>query len=658
MAPCEWFTAAEIAAMGLPGVPTSKVNVLALAERDDWRRPEWAGKRWRRRAERGGGFEYHWSVLPPDARLTWSAANAIVNDDAERTNAQAAGTDAALWDWFFKQTEKSRAEADRRLQVLDMVRDMVERTGRPKLNALIDVAQAFGVSKSAVYDWERKVKGRPRTEWLPLLAPSYAGRTATAECSPEAWNALYAEYARQSKPLFSDAYFAIWKVAKENGWILPSRATMWRRMQQVPVETLTLAREGRHAVKAKFPHQDRDRSVFHALQAVNADGHKWDVFVRWADGVVGRPMMVGFQDLYSDMFLSWKVDRTENLYLVQRAFGEMVETYGIPDLCYLDNGRGFTAKALTGGIKNRFRYKYREAEPEGIMKQLGVDVRFTLPYSGQSKPIERGFGDFARRIAKDIRFEGAYCGNSPGARPEDFDASKAVPIELFLQVVGEGIRDHNARAGRRTKVCAGKLSFQQAFEISYNKSQIKKASPKHKQLWLLAAQHIKPRAPDSSIYFHGNRYWAQFLQQFTGASLTVRFDPDALHEDLHVYHWDGSYLGAAPCLEAVGFNDMEAAKIHARNLATYRRNAAANDAIERGGMTTQRLIELTKRDTEAPPLPETKVVRMFNGNAAIAARPAAEQEREAETDELFVAAAQARRAQYGQLRLVEEAGDD
>ena len=35
----------------------------------------------------------------------------------------------------------------------------------------------------------------------------------------------------------------------------------------------------------------------HALEHVNIDGHKWDVFVRWPDGTVGRPVRLGPWDV-------------------------------------------------------------------------------------------------------------------------------------------------------------------------------------------------------------------------------------------------------------------------------------------------------------------------------------------------------------------------
>ena len=52
----EWWTADELADSGLPDLPTTKRRINALADREDWRaHPEFT----RRRAGRGGGWEYH-----------------------------------------------------------------------------------------------------------------------------------------------------------------------------------------------------------------------------------------------------------------------------------------------------------------------------------------------------------------------------------------------------------------------------------------------------------------------------------------------------------------------------------------------------------------------------------------------------------------------
>ena len=74
----------------------------------------------------------------------------------------------------------------------------------------------------------------------------------------------------------------------------------------IPEHQRVLLRQGVDALRRMFPAQQRDRGVFHAMEAVNADGHTWDVFVKWPDQTVGRPHMVAFQDLYSGKILAWR----------------------------------------------------------------------------------------------------------------------------------------------------------------------------------------------------------------------------------------------------------------------------------------------------------------------------------------------------------------
>jgi hypothetical protein len=138
----------------------------------------------------------------------------------------------------------------------------------------------------------------------------------------------------------------------------------------------------------------------------------------------------------------------------------MIEAWGIPGHVILDNGREFAAKAITGGAATRFRFKVRDDDLPGLFTALGCEIHWATPYSGQSKPIERAFRDLCDTIAKDPRFDGAWTGNRPDAKPEDY-GSRAVPLEDFLRVVAQGIEEHNLRPRRprpRASGSAGRWS--------------------------------------------------------------------------------------------------------------------------------------------------------------------------------------------------------
>src|SRR3546814_11612024 len=70
---------------------------------------------------------------------------------------------------------------------------------------------------------------------------------------------------------------------------------------------------------------------------------------------------------------------------------------------------------------------------------------------GQSKPIERAWRDFCDTIAKHPVFAGAYTGNKPDAKPENY-GSHAVPLALFRAVFAREIAGPNAGQGRRTEI--------------------------------------------------------------------------------------------------------------------------------------------------------------------------------------------------------------
>jgi putative transposase len=610
-----WFTPGQLAAMRLPGMPDERA-IRLRAEREGWRAPEREGQTWRRHKGRGGGFEYHVSLLPIEAQaaIALRAAAESALTSSSRVREKEAIEREGAWDWFERLPQKKKDAAAERAKALDAWTQL-QRT-KPKTIAAHVLARQLGLAVSTLYEWEKLVQGLARADWLPALAPRHAGAQTRADCPAEAWEMLRTDYLRPERPSFEACFRRLQAVARERGWQLPSQRTLRRRIEAIPQAVQVAAREGTEALKRLYPAQERARGHLHALEAVNADGHKWDVFVRWPDGEIVRPMMIAFQDLYSGKILAWRCDKTENKEATRLAFGDLVEEYGIPDHCWLDNGRQFASKWITGGAPNRYRFKIRDDEPLGLLTQLGVQVHWTHPYSGQSKPIERAFRDFATDTAKHPRFAGAWCGNNPLAKPENY-ASAAVPLEVFLATIGEAIAEHNARPGRRTAVCQGR-SFDDVFAESYARAPIRRATEAQRRLWLLAAEAVGTSRRDGSITLEGNRYWASFLTNLRGTRVSIRFDPQRLQDDLHVYALDGRYLGAAPCIEAAGFDDVEKAREHARARKSWMRAQKQMLDAERR-MSIAEVAAMLPTDASPAP-PERRVVRLVAGTAALKPR--------------------------------------
>ncbi len=466
-----------------------------------------------------------------------------------------------LWATYHKASQSKKNEAQRRLDVIESI-EVMKKQGSEKGEAIEQVRG--NESRATIFNWYSLLKNIERQHWLAALCPSYVGCTHQADIEQAAWDFYVSDYLRNSQPAESACYERLQRTAKEKGWNVPSVATLRRRLEkEVPHAVIVLKRQGADALKRLYPSQRRDRSVFHAMEAVNADGHKFDVFVDFGDGNATRPLMLAWQDLYSGKFLSWRIQRTENADAVRLSFGDMVTHYGIPEKAYLDNGRGFASKWLSGQSPNRYRFKIKPEEPTGVLTALGVEIHWTTPYSGQSKPIERGFRDFCEYISKHPAFEGAYTGNKVENKPANY-GSKAIPIADFVAVLNEEIAHHNARPGRRSEVCQGLYSFDQVFSESYAKAIIRKPSLAQKSLWLLAAEGVSARKSDGQITLMDNWYWHEALSAYRGRKLVVRFDPDHLHSGIYVYTMDAKLICYAAATDLSGFNDKEAAEEHAK----------------------------------------------------------------------------------------------
>lgn len=597
--PREWFTAAELLALGSPALPPSMSGLAALIERQGWRRDE---RRARVRFGQGGGYEYHFSLFPAEVQA------AILKESMPIAELPASGRSQALWAAYEPLPEKAKVEAKRRLTAIDKV-DLLAKAQTRQL-AVAFVATEIGCSTRTLWAWIAQAGEVARADRLAALAPRHVGRTATAECDPRAWDAIVADFLRLEAPAFETCYDRLSRLAAEKQWTIPSAKTLKRRIdREFPAAVQTLMRKGRDEAARIYPHQRRNRTHFAPIEAVNADGHKFDVFVRFEDGTITRPMMIGFQDLYSGAVLAHRIDRSENKEMVRLAFADVVTTWGIPDKAWLDNGRAFASKWLTGRIANRYRFKVKDEEPEGIFKALGVEIHWTTPYHGQSKPIERAWRTMCEEISKHPAFAGAYTGNSPDAKPENY-GSRAIPIADFRARVAAEIIAHNARSGRRSAAARGR-SFIETLQESLPNALVRRATTEQRRMLLMAAELVTVRKPTGEIELMGTRYWADALVDLMGEKVTVRFDPQRLADPIAVYTRDNRFVCEAEAIEDVRFDDVDAARDHARKRRDFvRATRTAAEAGQRLGIDDY--ADLVP--TPSAPLPETpRVVRMVAG---------------------------------------------
>lgn len=166
-----WLTAAELA--GLPGLPKSKRAVNALAGAEGWARRfgDDGAPLARRRIARGGGIEYHASLLPPEAQERISLRVAA----AQTATSASGGTYAAVWSWYDQQPVPMKSKAEERLALLVQVEALIE-GGMAKTAAMGAIGRRSGVSSRSIASWFAMVADVPNAHRIPFLAPRYRGK--------------------------------------------------------------------------------------------------------------------------------------------------------------------------------------------------------------------------------------------------------------------------------------------------------------------------------------------------------------------------------------------------------------------------------------------------------------------------------------------------
>ncbi len=625
----EWFTAEELAKAQLPDLPRAlgalenKLRSLrrlcpSLARQEPGKtKPVWT---------------YHVNILPPVSRQKLAFVAATIKDAEQQSDRHR----ELLWTRFKALSKDHQAICRERLDVLDMVDAMVK--AGAKGNEVKRALQSAGIGRATYYDWRKMCEGFSREDWLAALAPSFSPAVngverERADCHPDAWSYLKSDFLRSDKPAFSACYRRMENEAKKQGWApIPAERTLRRRLDtEVPRSVQVMARSGKEEAKKLFPAQRRSRAHLHAMQMVNMDGHKLDVFVKvpWCDTAV-RLFLLGIQDLYSGKIVAWRLCEAETWEAVRLVIGDMVEHYGIPDDIYLDNGRAFASKWISGGTRTRFRFKVREEDPAGLLLTLGINAHFTTPYAGQSKPIERAWRDLAEAISKHPAMAGAYTGNRPDAKPDDY-GTRAVPLDEFREHVAARVDEHNAQTGRKAANCRGR-SFDETFAASIETAIVRWPTAAQKALWLLASEKIRARKGSGEIHFQGNRYWSPALNQWAGKQVTIRFDPDALHEPVKVYDLENRLICEAACIADTGFDNRDEARHHARKRRDYMKAVqaektahAALSAAELGALA------MKGRKAKTPQAEPRPVVTRLATAAAARRAPAPAQEIDVES---------------------------
>ena len=264
--------------------------------------------------------------------------------------------------------------------------------------------------------------------------------------SPEAIACFYELYRTENKLAVALCHDVTLRQARRNGWQWPEsyRATAsW--LQEHDNRSLTyLMREGRRRWAHKFlPYVHRDWSRIEVGEWYVCDHAQCDFWVLYKKRQI-RPWLTAIEDCRTRCIVGWYLGPVPHSDAIIAALRRAFRDWAIPGKLYIDNGKDFTCKAIGGVTKRERDHLRRTLGPDwqqkvklpenlidintldprwlGITGELGIQTVYAIPYSPQSKPIERWFGTFHGQCGKTFA---TYAGNTPTSRPECVDRIRA-----------------------------------------------------------------------------------------------------------------------------------------------------------------------------------------------------------------------------------------
>ncbi|WNJ89134.1 transposase [Bosea sp. 685] len=415
-----WLTSSEIAELALPGMPATRQNVVAMAEREDWARfSAWC----RPRAGRGGGLEYHINLLPVAARMAYLGADAPQPPAGEALQAAPEpppGTARA-----------ATLQLDARLAVLGALKAFLRSADMKQTLAIGHFVDLYNLDRIDVPTWARAL--------LPRLAPRTVLRWFAAAKDGETERlAIDKGAARRGQGVLDAAFDGEIKhfaIAVHSFNDLYTARQLHETLQQefgARLAAIGLSLPGLRAFEMKFQAWKQEFSAG-LLQMMDPDGFRskmrvsgsyahmaphlnalWQIDASPVDAlcVDGRHSIYVCIDIWSrriSLFVS-KTPRSEAVQLLMR---KAILAWGVPDAVKTDNGSDFVARATVRlfaklqieAIRSDAFAPWQKGVVERNIRTFQTDCSRMLPgFVGHSvahrKKIE-GRKAFAQRLGQD-----------------------------------------------------------------------------------------------------------------------------------------------------------------------------------------------------------------------------------------------------------------
>ncbi|MEX3630540.1 MAG: DNA-binding protein [Burkholderia sp.] len=376
------YTAAELAGMSLPRLPTTMQGVKLRAKSAGWS--------FRKREGRGGGLEYALDSLPVDAQAEIRRRASALLIAAAPTPPRAVIRHEQL---SLVETDVQRLRADARKGILSMLERIMTqcRVSREAAMHTLLTQGRLGTLDDHMTVMLRAAKdtrGRKGDEFPSIRTlKRYLGLAKQGSLAPKIprssfvipqWASLFLEHYQQpQKPSVDLAYREFTKACavQRVAYDLPSIHQVRRFLDKLGFVTLQTGRMGSRELKTMLPFIRRTFEKLLPNDIWSADGHTFDTEVQHPlHGRPFRPESTSIIDIATRRGVGFSLDLAESSFAVLDALSNAVLRCGVPSMFYVDNGSGYKNALL-------------KDEGVGVQGRLGFVVTHSLPYNSQARGV-------------------------------------------------------------------------------------------------------------------------------------------------------------------------------------------------------------------------------------------------------------------------------
>ncbi len=495
-------------------------------------------------------------------------------------------------------SKRQKDEANNKAWVLDLYHHRGKGVTIEEFLEQYNREHGESITKANIFQWQKKFK-RGGTAALVDRRGEYKRGTTTIP--DEAWDYFYSLYMTQQKRGVQICY----DYTKKEYPDIPSVHAFYRKVNTIPEYALIRYRDGEHAFRDMLPSMDRNKKDIDSNAVWFSDHHHIDVFTKNEErSKPCRMWLTVFFDARSNKVISYICRNADpDAAVIKQAMKKGIETFGVPNEVYFDNGKDYRAKA------------FRQDFNLSLVHQIGIGNIYAKPYHGQAKTVERFFKTFTERFCKMLP---TYTGKDAKNRPEmmqvpDEDILTLAPsIEEFLICLDNYMEDYNHTPSR------GKdLDGKSPDEVYYQNLSVKKMVTDSKALDLLCGTFDMRTVGKNGIRFKNRYYWNEGLLPYLNKKVVINYTSDNM-DLLYVFDEDRRAVCTAEAkvrtpfrnTTEADFKKAEKEKRAARNLVRKYKPVMEHDTMSL--IAKNQLAEQAQKDAAYSPAAVEPVALDFN----------------------------------------------